>query len=501
MSRSITSLEQEQDGIMRQEDDDDDEDDDAIPSHLQDKTTSLQSFLHLLKGYVGPGCLSLPWAFSQLGLFSGTVACFGLAYWSSYNCWRVVRLKRTMSSTHHHHHHHVTYPDVARWLYGNKMHHFTTASICVQQLAICTVFLSFVGVNLQAVLESVWNVPIGHVGVISLALPAVMALSFLPNLKALAPVTAAGTVLLLIGLSLLTVVLVKEWPNRPDAPLPLDWKQVPLALCAILYSYEGICLILPIESAMQRPHKFFGVFTTAMITSASIYAIVAVSSVATFGAVTDGSITAFLLEKYAHNNDVKGWLLAANAAVSLSVLVTYPLQLFPAIELLGPLLSSRPSENDFHSLDQSDEEGQQHAESSSSPTAVVTTSDQAVVVSSQPTSNNHNSSSNRSVASSVSSIDDNVDSPKTRVALVLLTYVVAAAVPNVQALISLAGALAGSSTALLIPPLLDLAYLRQVGIRDWQVTKCYVLLGGGFVFLCIGTFASIADIVRVYRGG
>jgi proton-coupled amino acid transporter len=97
----------------------------------------------------------------------------------------------------------------------------------------------------------------------------------------------------------------------------------------------------------------------------------------------------------------------------------------------------------------------------------------------------------------------------------MLTYVVAVAVPNVQSLISLAGALAGSSTALLIPPALELAWVYQSGARHigealeatsintattnpWKVGRCYVLLIGGFIFMVIGTVASIADIFEAY---
>ena len=40
----------------------------------------------------------------------------------------------------------------------------------------------------------------------------------------------------------------KEWDARPDELPELHVPQMPLAACAILYSYEGICLILPIVS-------------------------------------------------------------------------------------------------------------------------------------------------------------------------------------------------------------------------------------------------------------
>ena len=40
----------------------------------------------------------------------------------------------------------------------------------------------------------------------------------------------------------------KEWDARPTKLPELHVPQMPLAACAILYSYEGICLILPIVS-------------------------------------------------------------------------------------------------------------------------------------------------------------------------------------------------------------------------------------------------------------
>lgn len=414
----------------------------------ENKTTSIQTFILLLKGYVGPGCLSLPWAVSQLGIIPGSIAIFVMAYWTSYNCWSVVKLKRMVASEN------ATFSDVSQILCGSKMKFLTTLCICVQQLAICTVFLSFVGENVQAVIQSVYEVPISHLTVITFVLPAAIGLSFLPNMKALATCAALATALLLIGFSLLAVIVFLEWPHRPHEPLQSEWKTVPLALCAILYSYEGICLILPIEAAMKEQKRFLGVFVSAMGSVASILTIVASFSILAFGNVTNGSITAFLLEHYKDHGHIRNWIFASNAFVSLSVLVTYPLQLFPALELLGPILAGNGNK--------------------------VT--------------------------------DENtVCSPWTRVNLVILTYLVAVFIPNVQLLISLAGALAGSSIALLIPPILTLAHQRQHSEASHEnnfqsmycffdkLRSCFLFLLG-VVFLCIGTSAAILDIIRVKEG-
>jgi hypothetical protein len=117
-----------------------------------------------------------------------------------------------------------------------------SACIVTQQMAICTVFVSFLGENVSAVLAELpidlgpWQ---SHAGCLTLALPFFMSLSFIPSLKGLAPVMAAATIMLLVGLALLGVVVEETWEDRPTALPTLAVPQMPLALCAILYSYEG----------------------------------------------------------------------------------------------------------------------------------------------------------------------------------------------------------------------------------------------------------------------
>ena len=238
---------------------------------LAAKSTASQTFIHLLKGYIGPGCLSLPWAVSQVGFVGGSFAIAIMSCWSSYNCWTIVKIKRyierstlqsmktniidgaetksesasSMASSA------LTYPDVGEWAYGEKFEKFTSACICTQQLAICTVFFSFIGENIYAVCQLMPDVVpsifLSHVGVMTVALPFIMGLSFTPNLNALTPMMIAGTMLLFSGFGVLGYVIFAEWAERPTEPVEMNWREAPLALCAILYSYEGICLILPIE--------------------------------------------------------------------------------------------------------------------------------------------------------------------------------------------------------------------------------------------------------------
>ena len=261
--------------------DDGDENDDADQSssifslNEEHKTSVMETFIHLLKGYMGAGCLSLPWAMSQLGVFWGIVAIFAMSFWSSYNCWIVVKLKRYIERTSVNSddrssvsgtstQSNMTYPEVGGWAYGTNFQSATSTAICTQQIAICTVFCSFVGENLLALLHSLNFYGIGHSGAISLVFPFLLGLSFIPSLKSLAPVMAAGTILLIGSFIAIGVIIKEEWDYRPDETPEIHPPLVPLSLCAILYSYEGICLILPVESAMKEPKHFKKVFISAM---------------------------------------------------------------------------------------------------------------------------------------------------------------------------------------------------------------------------------------------
>jgi len=418
---------------------------------------------------------------------------------------------------------------------------------------------------------------------------------------------AAGFALLLVSLGALGVIVFEEWSDRPEHPPTVNWLQTPLALCAILYSYEGINLILPVESAMKEPEKFAPVFWSSMVVVACLLATVAAACVLAFGNVTNGSVTAFLLDAYRDDDTVTLFIMIANTAVSLSVLLTYPLQLFPAIELLGPMIEQNKYMSKLLCLFpkgsggdlEDDEDGQDLAGFEPLPPLPEhemydeDLEESAAFINDQQQQSNDHASNYQSIATSttnlvtgivndsdkdglvggdetfsaVSSVTNkslmqqrktNVmpgDSVQMRLFLVFVTYLVAVVVPNVQALISLAGALAGSSTALLIPPVLELAWMEHLEhtikstkenrppppsphlmrmvaqfhqqqkhqhntntnghlhaatnaiIKQWfssrywvEQLKCYVLLGLGLVFMLIGTCASLADIAKIYMG-
>jgi proton-coupled amino acid transporter len=599
-------------------------------SMLHHQTTYAQTLIHLIKGYIGCGILSLPWAISQLGIPFGLCGIVIMSLWSSYNCWTVVQLKRyiernELQKTIQDHHSddgaagggggevassihgsttaqsvassqatsNVTYPDVGEWAHGVDFQNYVAACICTQQLAICTVFMSFVGENLYAVLQFL-NVSAlnNHGTVISVVMPVMMALSFLPSLKSLAPVMLMGTILIFAGFGSLGMIGVLEWEDRPgweDIPT-LNPVKAPMALCGILYSFEGICIILPVESAMKEPQHFKSAFWISMSVVTMLLCAVAGLSVLAFGDVTNGSITAFLLEEYKDDDRLKLLLMMCNLLVSFSIILTYPLQLFPAVELVAPMMQEWMHKHrkwipfgNKEGMQDDDDDSSEHDLEGFEPMTEIPEHEVASLGSLPSQSQYHeygadttqvntngeaeetaktgegadNASLSRLSSMGYQSVADMMpewhmpgDSPALRAMLVLSSYVVAMVVPNVESLVSLAGAVAGSSTALLIPPILELAWIRHlekdgIGLGDWEggpsaaskttlvqqqhsssdngITTgpalpskrnhhrtrkrksfwkekavSWFLLGMGIIFAAFGSYFSVQDIVQTY---
>ena len=73
-------------------------------------------------------------------------------------------------------------------------------------------------------------------------------------------------------------------------------------------------------------------------------------------------------------------------------------------------------------------------------------------------------------------------------------------IPSVEELISLSGAFAGSSCALIIPPLVELRGILEGHHRlSMAAIARYVLLVVGVIFVVFGTAFSIIDIVEAFE--
>ena len=629
-------------------------------------TTFGQTVVQLVKGYIGCGILSLPWAISQLGIPLGVFSIGVMSVWTSYNCWTIVQLKRYISAQcstatatatpaaiihgnrikdnnnnnnnnddndndnnndndadndddredvatsrviaiarrtrksrtrtpsqprrdrdrDHGIRPSVTYPELGRWAYGGNFHTYVAICVCAQQLAICTVFISFVCANIAATCQYVGMTTTATHFVVSLCLPVLVTLSCgVPSLKRMVPFLMCGTVCMVLGFATIGWIGYDHWEDRPTAAknskdgddedkllLPtVHWnKNAIMALCGILYSYEGICIILPIESAMeyttphsksststttdnnndkynnrtepennnrqqqqqqqppQQQNRFGTAYSISVVIITTLLAGMTVLGVYVFGEISQGSITASLLEVYQDSPQTRFQVLLANLLVTIGIVCSFPLMLFPAVEILLPAYNRQWQQHTpiHHRPTNSSTTTQETTEANtneknalkmlSTITAAFVSLEEksevtALLEGSTARTAVHNTNSNTYQCFSVDDEENNVNSTnnddnyiencptntlesrrttlstksvwdwqqfpaasnssRLRAMLVIGTYVIAILVPNVESMIALVGAVTGSSTALLIPPILKLAWIRHMEKEDVRLQQ------------------------------
>ena len=293
---------------------------------------------------------------------------------------------------------------------------------------------------------------------------------------------------------------------------------------------------------MKKPEQYKAVFVSSLTFTALVFAAVAALSCLAFGDVTNGSVTAFLVESL-NNENIKWWLYLANTAVSVAVLLTYPLQLFPSYELLGPwltrilhldlgtqaLVRHRAGHNSIRSFSpvpsfENPDNGivgnHEYHDPSQISTITTPNNNAAATVVGDGSTELEDYEYESELPAVFAAFPTPGDSPQLRAIVVCFTYIVAIAIPNVQLLVCLAGALNGSATGLINPPLLELSYVKrqEKGIQEQtedaedighdkatalmklkaKKMECYLLFGLGSIVCMFGTGAALADIVLVY---
>ena len=189
------------------------------------KLSDVKAFTILLKCFLGPGLLALPFGLTHAGLIfglSGIAIIGGLSVNGILlmaECSRLGRVHYGVTAT--------SYPGLGRVICGKRIESIISVLLVWTQLAVCCVYMNFVATNLMAVAPCDKRArltmdPTGqHVKVlvepacfgmhsmlsiqrtfIALLLPVFVVLSFVPNIKALAPVSLA---LLALHLSLVTL--------------------------------------------------------------------------------------------------------------------------------------------------------------------------------------------------------------------------------------------------------------------------------------------------------
>jgi len=283
----------------------------------------------LLKSFVGTGVLFLPRAFLNGGmLFSNLVllAVAGL----SYTCF--VLLVSTRLVVEH------SFGDMGFHLYGDWMRNLINFSLVISQVGFSSAYIVFVSENLQAFVLAVSNcrtwIDIKYL--IMMQMVIFLPISLYRNINNIQKLALVADLFILLGLVYLYYFDFFTIVNQGGVSdivhfNPKDWT---LFIGTAIFTFEGIGLVIPIQTGMKEPKKFPKVLGGVMIMITIIFLSAGALSYAAFGSKTK---TVVLLNMPQDNKFVNG----VQFIYSLAILLSTPLQIYPAIEITSQQLFSR----------------------------------------------------------------------------------------------------------------------------------------------------------------
>ena len=293
------------------------------------KGTPLGAALLLLKSFVGTGVLFLPRAFLNGGmLFSFLVLLFIAVV--SYYCFILlvsVRLKV-----------HASFGEMGRRIYGDYFRNMINFSLVISQIGFTSAYLVFVSENFQAFVQAVsrCSSTVAIKWVILIQMIIFLPISLYRNINKIQKMALVADLFICLGLIYLYFYDIKTIVERPGIAdiHNFNASSWTLLIGTAIFTFEGVGLIIPIQNGMREPAKFPKVLATVMVIMSVIFISMGALSYAAYGSNTK---TVIILNMPQDDKLVN----VVQLLYSLAIMLSIPLQIYPAIEITSQQLFSR----------------------------------------------------------------------------------------------------------------------------------------------------------------
>ncbi|KKK22251.1 hypothetical protein AOCH_001989 [Aspergillus ochraceoroseus] len=218
------------------------------------------------------------------------------------------------------------------------------SSITLVSIGFVCACIIFTAENVRAFLLAVLPSTINSLTtgrLIVLQLLVLVPLALIRNISKLGPVALLADVFILFGLGYIYCYDIARLATQGVAPTVklFNPQSFTLTIGSSIFTFEGIGLILPIQSSMKRPECFDGLLYAVMSVITVLFTAVGALSYATFGSETKTEILSNFPQTSRLVNTVQ-------FLYSLAILVGTPIQLFPAVRIIegrlfGPVSGKR----------------------------------------------------------------------------------------------------------------------------------------------------------------
>lgn len=285
--------------------------------------STVKTFFTLLKAFIGTGIMFLPKAFRNGGMVFSSMTLVAVSLITSV-CFKLLLECRARYGG--------GYGELGAAIVGPRFRSMILFSIALSQLGFVCSGLIFTAENLYAFLDAVTqgkgNFQLGVPALIALQLIPLVPMALIRNISKLGLAALIADVFILFGLVYIWYYDISALATRGPAPIrlfnPVDF---PLTIGSAIFTFEGIGLILPIQSSMKKPHHFGPLLYFVMFLITIIFTSVGALCYATFGEDTKIQIISNFPQDSALVN-------AVQFLYSVAVLAGDPVQLFPAVRIL-----------------------------------------------------------------------------------------------------------------------------------------------------------------------
>ena len=292
-------------------------------------TSPVGAVLLLLKSFVGTGVLFLPRAYFNGGMLFSCLVLLGVASLSFFCFMLLINTRLKVEGS---------FGDIGGALYGKYMRATILFSIVLSQVGFVSAYTVFTAENLQAFILAVskCNTYIDIKYLILIQLVVFLPLSLVRDIGKLGVTAFVADAFIMLGLIYLyyyDIATIVHQHGVADITLfnPSTWT---LFIGTAIFTFEGVGMIIPIQESMARPDKFPGVLAFVTITITLLFTSVGALSYAAYGSQTE---TVVLLNMPQDDKFVN----AVQFLYSVAILLSTPLQLFPAARIMENELFSR----------------------------------------------------------------------------------------------------------------------------------------------------------------
>ncbi|XP_070540530.1 uncharacterized protein [Ptychodera flava] len=161
--------------------------------------------------------------------------------------------------------------------------------------------------------------------------PIFVLFAFVRNVRTFGPISVLANVALCIGFAAVFLFLVVDLEIQ-DSIVLFNWATFPVFWGHVTAAYEGIGLVIPVESSMKGNRPNFSAFLhVAILLLSLILGAFGILGYIHFGENVDQIIT----ENLPSQNAV---VLVVKVLLCVGIMFTYPIQMFPVIEIFEGLL-------------------------------------------------------------------------------------------------------------------------------------------------------------------